>query len=181
MPAILTPALALRHLRQLSTDVRAAAVLAADGRMLASHGAVEAALAEHARTLAGLLDPGGELLVRLDRDGAHVGSALALRAPARAPEPSEPSEAPDAPAALVVAAGPHALLPLLRHDAAQLLRDLGAGPVDAADPTATRSLTHADPLAIWAPSHPVELLGRADSTAATAIFAGLGLLVAGKP
>ncbi|MDW5593967.1 hypothetical protein VSS74_06460 [Conexibacter stalactiti] len=181
MPAILTPALALRHLRQLSTDVRAAAVLAADGRVLAVDGAAEAALGEHARALAGLVEPGGELLVRLDRNGDHAGSALAIRAPAPGDDAAPGTLAVST---LVLAVGPHALLALLRHDAAVLLGDLGAEHVhdlsehpEAAPPA---SLSSAEPLALWDASRRVQLLGRTDSAAATAIFAGLGLLGAGK-
>lgn len=160
--------------------MRAAIVLAADGSLLACDGPVgEAALGEQARALAGLVEPGGELLVRLGRDG----SALVARAPAT--PASAAAEASAHPAALVIAVGPHALLALLRHDAAQLLRDLGAegarGPSEDADSALAPPLSAAEPLALWDASRRVQLLGRADSSAATAIFAGLGLLGAGKP
>jgi hypothetical protein len=81
----LTPALALAYLHELSTDVRAAALLDAGGQCLAG-------------------DP-----------------SLAARADALLVERS-PSGA-----AIVVEAGPHALLPLLRHDMRTVLGDL-AGP-----------------------------------------------------
>lgn len=147
-------------------------MLAADGRILAFHGASEPALAEHARALAGLIEPGGELLVSIGRGGAATGSSLVLRAPAPASDAAS--------ATLVIAAGPHALLPLLRHDAAQLLRDLEAEQHETPVAAPTPDLSPAEPLAIWAPSGAVELFRCADSTAATAIFAGLGLLAAGN-
>lgn len=104
MPAILTPALALRYLRQLSTDVRGAIVLGADGRPLAG----EEALAAPAARLAALLPAGArELVVRSEAGG----TALVVRAAAGAP-------------ALVLLAGPLALLGLLRHDAETVARAL---------------------------------------------------------
>jgi len=135
MTAILTPALALRHLRQLSTDVRAAAVLAApDLGVLAREGA----------GAPGAGDP-----------GAPAGTVLA---------------ASDDQHVLAVLAGPHALLPLLRHDLATLLADLrAAAPDEGAD--ASRE----------APAARVEVLERADSAVSAAIFAGLGIPATGKP
>jgi hypothetical protein len=78
----LTPALALACLRELSTDVRAAAVIDAEQRCLAGD-----------RSLA-----------------ARAGQLLTVRAPDGT--------------AIVVEIGPHALLPLLRHDLETLLGDL---------------------------------------------------------
>jgi hypothetical protein len=225
MPGILTPELALRHLLQLSTDVRTALVLAADGRVLARYEAVgdgrvlaadaageptdagrvptpdavgeptdagrvltaDAAVARPARELLGVLnaavsDSDGELLAPLHRAGRPQGSALALKA-AGAPT-------------LVVAAGPLALLPLLRHDLSSLLGDMAAAPTQgASDATNGVSATAFDvPLdlsdtpptvpgavAIWDASRCVQLLDPANFAARTAILAGLALLDAGRP
>lgn len=108
MPAILTPALALRYLRQLSTDVRAAIVLGADGRPLAG----EEAIAAPAAALAALLPAGArELVVRVEAGGSLRGTALVVRAPAGT-------------STLVLAVGPLALLELLRHDVEAVARTL---------------------------------------------------------
>jgi hypothetical protein len=226
MPGILTPELALRHLLQLSTDVRTALVLAADGRVLARYETVgdgrvlatdaageptdagrvltadaageptdadgrvltaDAAVARPARELLGVLnaavsDSDGELLAPLHRAGRPQGSALALKA-AGAPT-------------LVVAAGPLALLPLLRHDLSSLLGDMAAAPTHgASDATNGVSATAFDvPLdlsdtpptvpgavATWDASRCVQLLDPANFAARTAILAGLALLDAGRP
>ncbi|MDO8187494.1 hypothetical protein Q5424_10600 [Conexibacter sp. JD483] len=118
MTAILTPPLALRHLRQLTTDVRAAVVLAAGD------------LAVLAREPAGRAD-------------APTGTVLAISGERHV---------------LAVLAGPHALLPLLRHDLETLLADMG-------DEGASSS---------------VQVFERADSAVSAAIFAGLGFPAAGK-
>jgi hypothetical protein len=182
MPGILTPELALRHLLQLSTDVRAASALSDDGRVLAG----KPALAAHARELLSVLnavvgDGGGELLAPLERAGRRQGSALVAKA-AGGP-------------ALVVAVGPHALLPLLRHDLATLLEEITGAPargpdVSAAPARATSQAPAEAPaapsetparVAIWNASRRVQTPGASDSAVRTAIFAGLGLLDMGKP
>lgn len=99
MPAILTPALALRHLRELSTDVRGAIALDPAGRVLGG----DAGLADLAR---GLLE-----VARADprtQVATADGAVLVQRAPA---------------VTFVVIAGPHALVELLSHDLEMLLRD----------------------------------------------------------
>lgn len=100
MPAILTPALALRHLRELSTDVRAAVALAPDGALVAGDAAIEA--------------PARALLEALrDKDATAVdtrhGAVVLARGPA---------------VVLVVVTGPHALVGLLQHDVRTLLADM---------------------------------------------------------
>ncbi|MDO8209168.1 hypothetical protein [Conexibacter sp. CPCC 206217] len=185
MPAILTPELALRHLLQLSTDVRTALALARDGGVLAG----DAACASAARELIDVLDAAlgenapGELLAPLARGGRLEGTAVVIRALV-APTPS--ASAPSAPPAsstapdtltLVVAAGPHALLPLLRHDLAALVEATG-GTVSA---RAEATSNEAGAVVIWGASRSVQLLQASESAARTAIFAGLSLLDAGKP
>lgn len=120
MPAILTPALALRYLRQLSTDVRAAIVLGADGRPLAG----DEAIAGPAASLATLL-PGGarELVVRVEAGGELRGTALVMRATVGAPT-------------LVLAVGPLALLGLLRHDVEAVAQTLAGDGATVAEPPA---------------------------------------------
>ena len=63
---------------------------------------------------------------------------------------------------LAVVVGPHALLPLLRHDLAMLLADMRAGEGGGGA------------------SAGVQLLERADSAVSAAIFARLGIPAAGK-
>jgi hypothetical protein len=104
MTAILTPALALHHLRELSTDVRAALALAPTGERLAGDAAIEAP----ARALLELAGAAGAPTVATAR-----GAVLVARTPA---------------AAFVVAAGPHVLLELLRHDLDTLVRDTWDAP-----------------------------------------------------
>lgn len=99
MPAILTPALALRHLRELSTDVRAAIALDRDGRVVGG----DAAIAEPARALVEVAGARSRAQV-FTTDGA----VLLERSPD---------------VAFVVVAGPHVLAELLSHDLATLLRD----------------------------------------------------------
>lgn len=126
MPAILTPALALRHLRELSTDVRGAVALDPGGRVLGG----DAAIAEPARALLAAAGASAPVRVVTGR-----GAVLAARAPA---------------VALVVVAGPHALLELLAHDLQTLLRDTqddgergaaaGPGTAAGADPAPSAAL-----------------------------------------
>lgn len=167
----MTPALALRYLRELSTDVRAAAVLDRAGRTLAGEAGVDAP----ARELVAVLDAlggadGRELHVRLERGGRHAGAALVARAT-------------DGPA-LALAVGPHALLELLRHDALQVVGDLvgeasAPGADDAVgggvDPVAGR-LGAGDPVVVVLASGEVRGVDRADSHARRAISAGTHLL-----
>lgn len=199
MTAILTPALALRHLRELSTDLRAAVVLDASGRLLAG----EAVFHTPARELLGVLDDtsggeGRELIVPLEEGGTLRGTAIVARADgppgadpalatvaAPAPAADAPPEADAGAAAIVVAAGPHALLDLLRHDLATALYDLAAGgPTDAAaavvDSPAPLPAHRPAVVAIGA-SRSVQTLEPADFAGRTAIFAGMELLAAGNP
>lgn len=169
MTAILTPALALRHLRQLSTDVRAAVVLAsADLAVLAREG-------ENASVASGAVARENASVASgpVARDGAPAGTVLA---------------ASDDEHVLAVVAGPHALLPLLCHDLATLLADMREGepapaPAAAEEPSAAAAAPadgRAAALAEGAPSG-VQVLERADSAVSAAIFAGLGILATGKP
>lgn len=171
MTAILTPALALRHLRELSTDLRAAVVLDASGRLLAG----EVALHAPARELLGVLDDtsggeGRELIVPLEEGGELCGTAIVVRADA---------------AAIVVAAGPHALLDLLRHDLATALCDLAAGgPAGAATAVADGPAplpAHRPVVVAIGASRSVQMLEPADFAGRTAIFAGMELLAAKIP
>lgn len=110
MTAILTPSLALRHLRELSTDLRAALALAPDGRLLAGDTAIEAP----ARALLTALGARGNAAVRTDR-----GTVLVARTPS---------------VALVVVAGPHVLAALLEHDLRTLLTDVHGAPEAGSGP-----------------------------------------------
>jgi hypothetical protein len=103
MTASLTPALALAYLHELSTDLRGAVVLDASGAPLAG----DAALAEPARRL--LADGGGS------QKSAATGDATLLVE--RGPNGL----------AIALVAGPHALIPLLRHDLRAVLADLADG------------------------------------------------------
>jgi len=96
---LLTPALALAYLRELSLDVRAAVVLGPRGERLAG----DAALAEPAR--AALAAGEG-----VRRAPAPQGTLLAARRPDGT--------------AIAVVAGPQALLELVAHDLEQVLGDL---------------------------------------------------------
>lgn len=109
MPAILTPALALRHLRELSTDVRAAVALTPAGEPIAG----DAAIAASARAFVTLADEAA-------REGARPGEAAPL---AVATDGGAVLLARTADAAFVVVAGPHVLLDLLRHDLGTLVDD----------------------------------------------------------
>src|SRR3954470_13680214 len=109
--AALTPELAIAYVRELSADVRAAVVLAADGRLLAG----PEALAAPAREL---------LAVAGDRQDVGVrtagGVVLAARGPAHA---------------LVAAAGPHSLIGPSAIDARRAVDALGdAAPADELAP-----------------------------------------------
>jgi hypothetical protein len=168
MSAILTPALALRYLQELSTDVRAAVVLDAHGALAAG----EAAAVAPARALVAALDAaagpsGRELIVRLHERGTVAAHALAARG--------------DAGDALVVAAGPHALLDLLRHDIAQALRDLGAGggPHDAREDTADSRAAAASDGGTAAERLLVPLLGGASAAAVVDASGRVAVLGAG--
>jgi hypothetical protein len=121
MTAILTPALSLRHLRELSTDVRAAVALAPDGALLAGDVAIEA----HARAL--LESLGEEDATALEGSGGTV--VLARRGVG----------------GLVVVAGPHALVELLRHDVRTLLADMHDG-ADTGSPPAPAAANDASHL-----------------------------------
>jgi hypothetical protein len=119
--AALTPELAIDYVRELSADVRAVAVLTADGRMLAG----PPALAAQAAAFLAATAPAADVAVRT-RDGV----VFAARDPAHA---------------LVVAAGPLSLVGPTAIDARRALAALeGAGApalvdtvggVVAADPT----------------------------------------------
>ncbi|MBB4662483.1 hypothetical protein [Conexibacter arvalis] len=162
MAAILTPALALRYLRQLSTDVRAAVVLDGEGRPLAG----EAAIAAPAVRLAELMPAGAtELVVRVGAGGEARGTALAARVPA-------PADAPAAsPNALVLAVGPLALLDLLRLDVDAALGALAGAPAERPAPPPL------PPGAVVAhdPSSGVQALEPPGFAVQTAISAGMGL------
>lgn len=112
----LTPPLALAYLRVLSTDIRAAAVLDGQWRCLAG----EASLATQAREL---LAPGGSEIVLRSAPAAGGGVLVACA---------------QGDVAIVVVAGPHALLRLLEHDLRTLLGELEGG-------TASDLLLGADP------------------------------------
>lgn len=166
MPAILTPALALRYLSQLSTDVRAAVVLGADGLPLAG----EEALTAPAAALAALLPAGArELVVRVEAGGELRGSALVVRA--HPPSAAAASGATGPGATLVLAAGPLALLDLLRHDAETVAQAL------AAEPAAAVVLPPLPPGAVVVrePSRCVQMSEGGEFPVQTAISAGMGL------
>ncbi|HEY4278755.1 MAG TPA: hypothetical protein VGM91_11065 [Conexibacter sp.] len=127
MTGILTPALALRYLGQLSTDLRAAVVLDPVGALLAG----EEALTPPAARFQELLRPGArELVVPLGEPAARSATVLAARA------------ADDAPT-LVLLVGPLALLPLLRHDLATAAHRLVS---DAPTPPEARASRSVQPL-----------------------------------
>lgn len=182
MTGILTPELALRYLLELSTDVRAAVVLDASGRSLAGDdGAVAPA-----RELLGLLDGalgerGRELIVRVEGGSRPGGTVLVARG-GRAP--GSPGGEP-AGQVLAVAAGPHTLLELLRHDVSSLLRDLAVSPSEegSEEPGPGPQPLPAPPAAVVAidVSGRAEALRPADFAVQTAIFAAEGLLAAGDP
>jgi len=161
MAAILTPALALRYLRQLSTDLRAAVVLDDDGAALAGDDHLAAAAAP----LVELLPDGvGELVVRVGDGAGARGWALVARAHG---------------ATAVLAVGPIAPLELLRHDLAEALAALRDDRAGAVQP-APRSLPA---LVVDGPSRRVQTPGGDEFAVQTAIFAGMGLfdaVAAGK-
>jgi hypothetical protein len=103
MTPALTPALALDYLRELSADIRAGVVLAADGTLLAGAGELAAPARE-------LLDAAG------DATDVHVtagdGAVFAAR---------------DDHHAIVLACGRLALPSLARYDLRVVLGDLGTG------------------------------------------------------
>jgi hypothetical protein len=123
MTSALTPSIALAYLRELSTDVRAAVVLDAAGERLAGDPSIAAA----ARALVAETGEGRdraaatELAVR-----TPSGVALAVRSAALA---------------IVVAAGPQTLVPLLLHDLRTLLDDLGDAPQQSSGRLWTKSET----------------------------------------
>ena len=100
MPPALTPALALAYLRALSADVRAGAVLAADGTTLAG----DPELAEAARELLAAPPRAEEMEVALG-DGIVFAARSATHA-------------------VAVACGPHALPALARYDLRAVLDGL---------------------------------------------------------
>ncbi len=138
MTAALTPLIALAYLRELSTDVRAAVVLDGDGELLAGDpaivpaarallaawGAAPAAPPAPAAPAPAAASPTTPLAVR-----TSAGVALATRAQRHA---------------IVVAAGIHALVPLLLHDLQGLLTDLGDPPGRSDRQTWTESSHVAD-------------------------------------
>ena len=157
MTAILTPALALRHLRQLSTDVRGAVVLDGEGAPLAG----DAALAGPAAALAALLPAGAcELLARVGDGAAARGSAIAARPPA--------GTAPT----LVLAVGPLAPLELLLGDVATAV---GALAGDAAEGLAPAPLPPA-PLLLRRPGDAAHAVEERESAVRAAISAATALL-----
>lgn len=157
MTAILTPALALRYLRQLSTDVRAAIVLGADGAALAG----DAALAEPAGRLLALLPATAcELVVRVSEGGSARGSVLLGR-----------SGTGEGALALVLAVGPHALLDLLSHDAEAVLAALVG---EAAEPGARPALP-TGAVVLRDASRTVQVPGADEFAVQAAISAGMGL------
>jgi hypothetical protein len=170
MAAILTPALALRYLRQLSTDVRAAVVVDGAGVPLAG----EERLAGPAARLTELLPDGvGELVVRAGAGADARGWAVvargarprATRAPEGVPGPDE------AVPAIVLAVGPLAPLELLRRDLATALGALVAEPADRAESV---PLTGAA-LVVDDASRRVQVPGGGEFAVQAAIFAGMGL------
>lgn len=169
MPVILTPALALRYLRQLSTDLRGALALSADGTVLAG----DAALAAPARELAALLPDPGELVVRVGADAAGErfrgrsdatsrsrGTALVAR-----------SGGGERSVVLVLAVGPLAPLELLRHDLAVALGGVG-GELPLLPQTL---LSPGDAVLRRAASSGVQAPEGDEFAVQTAIFAGMGL------
>jgi hypothetical protein len=100
MPPALTPELALEYLRELSADIRAGVVLAADGRLLAG----PEALADEARALLAALP---------DADEAEVATSEGIVFAARSAEH-----------AVVVVCGRLALGALHRYDLRMVLSDL---------------------------------------------------------
>jgi hypothetical protein len=110
MTSALTPSIALGYLRALSTDVRAAVALDAAGERVAGDPSIAAAARALVSAMAHETGPvaATELALRLP-----AGVALAVRAPALA---------------IVVAAGPQALVPLLLHDLRTARDDLGDAP-----------------------------------------------------
>ncbi|MCW2951547.1 MAG: hypothetical protein JWQ48_717 [Conexibacter sp.] len=111
MTSALTPSIALGYLRALSTDVRAAVALDAAGERVAGDPSIVAAARALVSAMAhetGPVAAATELALRLP-----AGVALAVRAPALA---------------IVVAAGPQALVPLLLHDLRTARDDLGDAP-----------------------------------------------------
>jgi hypothetical protein len=100
MPPAFTPELALEYLRELSADIRAGVVLAADGRLLAGPDA----LADQARALLAALP---------DADEAEVATGDGIVFAARSDEH-----------AVVVVCGRLALGALHRYDLRMVLSDL---------------------------------------------------------
>jgi hypothetical protein len=121
MTAILTPALALRYLGELSTDVRAAVVLDSDGALVAG----DSRLAAPAAALLATVSPGARMATvgLTDERGTRHGTALVARAAEAAP-------------ALVVLAGPRALLDLLCHDLATAADGISTTAAPASPPLA---------------------------------------------
>jgi hypothetical protein len=108
MPPALTPALALDYLRELSADIRAGVVLAADGELLAG----EEDLASAAREL---------IAAAGDATDLHVTTADGAVFAAR-----------DDRHAIVLASGRLALPSLARYDLRVVLADLAGGAQAAA-------------------------------------------------
>jgi hypothetical protein len=104
----MTPALALAYLHELSTDVRAGVVLAADGGLLAG----SPALADHARALLAAAPEAAEVEAR-----TPGGTVLATRSDRHA---------------VVVVYGPHVLPALARYDLRLVLGDLDGAAVGPA-------------------------------------------------
>jgi hypothetical protein len=157
MTAILTPALALRYLRQLSTDVRAAIVLGADGAALAG----DVALAEPAGRLLELLPATAcELVVRVGDGSPARGSVLLARAGTG-----------EGALALVLAVGPHALLDLVGRDAETALAALCGHPVAAAE----RPALGPGAVVLRDASRAVQVPESDEFAVQPAIFAGMGL------
>jgi hypothetical protein len=182
MTAILTPALALRHLRQLSTDVRAAVVLAAtDLAVLAREG--------EGPTPADGTSPPGTVVAA--SDDQHVLAVLAgpqvllpllrhdlatLLADLRAEGASgEPAEAP-------VASGPESAEAPVAPGPEPADAPVTPGPEPADAPAASAPEPAAGPAtpSPQAASSRVQVLERADSAVSAAIFAGLGIPATGN-
>lgn len=134
MSAILTPALALRYLRELSTDVRAALVLDADGHRLAGDAGIEAPARTLLAAVSAPVDTPADASAPMH---PHIALDIAVPTPDGAA-----LVVGDQAGALVVVAGPHALVGLLRHDLRTILHDLRGAAEALAGSAQTPPATH---------------------------------------